>query len=180
MLNSNLKIPDNREIKKSVAVWLISISDKKILLQKRAEIDMGKLQSNLNICQPTLNGKLEVKENLIDAVKRESEEELGKEFTNFFDFSKLNFFDSNEYYFNGKNFISYNYWGVVNSEQLKLVKLHSGAKPDFVKVGIEDIDNIRSKNDKDINLEKQVVLFEDQYQILRKLFSLKDISYYLK
>ena len=153
------------ENKKSVAVWLISIEDKKILLQKRSASDNGKSQSFVGICQPTWNGIMEEDEDVMSAVKREAEEELGAEFAQAFDFSTLKLFDESEYFSNGKKYTGYSYWGVVNSTQLASVVLHGGAEPEFIKIG----------SAQEANQASGITLFDDQYQALKKLFSLKEI-----
>lgn len=170
-----LNLTNNQEIKKSVAAWLISTESKRVLLQKRATFDGGNPQSFRGICQPTWNGKLEGGEQVMDALKREAEEELGKKFAEAFDFSALKEFDSGEYSFNGKNFISYNFWGVVGPEELALVKLHSGAHPEFVLVSSSDMHTVKNNSDKSADPEKDVVFFEDQYEALKKLFSLQEV-----
>jgi 8-oxo-dGTP pyrophosphatase MutT (NUDIX family) len=163
-------ITNNAEIKKSVAVWLINPATGKVLLQKRNESE-----SRPFVCQPTWNGKFESGEDTMTALKREAEEELGSVFYTTFDFTKLVLFGSDEYSFDGKNFTSYNFWGTITNEQLKSVVLHESAEPQFIAVGVEDLPKVKSNDDKTADPKKDVVLFEDQYQALKKLFSLKEV-----
>ncbi len=163
------------EIKKSVAVWLISLADKKVLLQKRANFDGGRPQSFTGICQPTWNGKLEEGEDVMDAAKREAEEELGKKFADIFDFSTLRLFDESEYFSNGAQCRGYSYWGVIDAKRLSLIILHGASEQEFLKVGPVDFSGLKiySKDTKNIN--KEIVLFEDQYRALEKLFQLTGV-----
>ncbi len=168
MFNSN--ITNNAEIRKSVAVWLINPAAGKVLLQKRNENE-----SRPFICQPTWNGKFEPGEDAMQAVKREGKEELGSVFYNTFDFTKLVSLSSDEYSFDGKDFTSYNFWGTITDEQLESVVLHESAEPQFITVGVEDFGQIKSNDDKTADPQKDIVLFEDQYKALKKLFSIKEV-----
>jgi ADP-ribose pyrophosphatase YjhB (NUDIX family) len=154
------------KIRKSVAVWLIDLVAKKVLLQKRSGKEDGRYQSFIGICQPAWNGKLEEGEELMDAVKREAKEELGESFASAFDFSSLKVFDEKQYSFNGKSFLGYNYWGVATKEQLSLVNLHKAAESEFVRIG-----SIR-----EATKAYGITMFEDQFQTLKKLFSLKEVA----
>lgn len=173
---SNFKLSDNRGNKKSVAVWLFCINGKqkgKLLLQKRAKTEIingvKKKQSNPGICQPTWNGKLEKGEEVTAVVKREAREELGERFANVFDFSQLNLFNSKSYSFENTESISYNFLGKVTADMVALVKLHAGAERHFITIGKEDFSKIKSKNDVGANPQIEVVLFNDQYMVLKAL-----------
>jgi len=167
---SNSNIANNAAIKKSVAVWLINAAVGKVFLQKRSASE-----SRPFICQPTWNGKFERGEDVMAALKREAEEELGSLFYNTFDFTKLVLFDSAQYSFDGKSFTGYSFWGVITDEQLKSVVLHWSAEPEFIAVGVGDLARIKSRDDKTADPKKDIVLFEDQYRALKKLFSLKEV-----
>lgn len=167
----NLGALDNENIKKSVAVWLIlkdGSNARKILLQKR--LDTGR-QSYPKICQPTWNEKLEEGEVLIDAIKRGAKEELGETFYNSFDFANLTQFGFDTFYFEGKKFISYNFVGNISEDQVKKVKMHAEAIPDFIFIGKEDLDFIKSQEDKFADTQKNIVLFKDQYNFLVKFLN---------
>ena len=96
-----MKKEANKNKIESVAVWLIiedGCNTGKIALQKRSEKDGKKIQSFPFICQPTFNGKLEIGESVENAIQREAEEELGKEFKIPND---LGLFDTTNYEFKG-------------------------------------------------------------------------------
>ena len=61
--------------------------------------------------------------------------------------------------------ISYNFLGLVTEEQKDNIKLHSGAKELVLIDNKSKIKSIKSQYDK-----KDVVLFEDQFEILQELF----------
>ena len=175
----NLAKPNNEKTRKSVAVWLIikdGLHPRKISLQKRLSATS---QSNSGICQPTWNEKLEEGESLIDAVKRGAKEELGEDFYNNFNFSSLVQSGFETFNFKGSRFISYNFVGSVAENQLKTVKMHQQAMPDFIYIGREDLDNIKSKNDTSANAEKNIVLFDDQHRFLVKFLSSKQYYAFL-
>ena len=172
----NLSEPNNQKIKKSVAVWLIikdGLNSGKIALQKRLAFDD---QSNPGLCQPTWNGKLEDGESLADAIKREAKEELGEDFYNNFNFSELTQFGFDSFDYDGSKFISYNFIGSVIENEIKSVKMHQKAMLNFIYVNKEDLNNIKSKNDQLANLQKDIVLFNDQYNFLVKF--LQSRQYY--
>lgn len=154
----------------SISVWLIVKDGKnaqKIALQKRSKIDGGKKQAFPFICQSTFNGKLEPKETINEAIAREGKEELGQ---NFKLPSNLKLFDKSKYIFKGKNGISYNFYAKVLEKDLNLAILHSGAEPEFLFVGKNDLSSIKTTEDKSANPEKEIVLFPDQLNALLKLF----------
>ena len=73
---------------KTISVWLTVVDGKnagKIALQKRNEVN----SRFLYICQSTWAGKVEDGESVDTAVRRECEEELGKDFADNFDFLNL-------------------------------------------------------------------------------------------
>jgi len=172
--------------RESIAVWLIPVDGKfagRVLLQQRAQTEMidgaERPQSYPHICQPTWNEKVKDCERLMDAIRRGAVEELGVEFANSFDFSTLALFGIKDYSHGGVRFLGHNFIGLVTQEQLTLINLHSGAKPEFIGTGSEDILNLKSKNDPRSKPESQTVLFPDQYEILCGLFRMKEILAHL-
>ena len=175
----------------SVAVWLICSDGPqagKVLLQQRAETQVRieavvrlkrveKSQSNPYICQPTWNGKIEEGEGVAEAIRREAREELGSEFADSFDFGSLHLFHLQEYF---QTCLVFNFLGSVSQRQLDLVKLHSGAMPEFVAVDSKDWTEIRIAGTPGTDPKTQIVLFGDQYQALRKLFSIKETLVHLR
>lgn len=175
--------------RRSVDVWLI-LRDKenaagKVLLQQKAEfIDEGKTraQSNPFICQPTCSGNVKTGEKLIKAIFRGIQKELGVYFKDNFrsqwvlEEGILEMFCIMEYTHKGEQVISYNFVGLISQRQMKLIKLHSRAMPEFITVGKTDLlQRVKSNQDPNANPKKEIVLFQDQYKALEKLFSLKAI-----
>jgi len=154
------------KIKKTISVWLIVEDGEnkgKIPLQKRS-LDNKRF---VYICQSTWAGKVEENEEVIDAVKRECEEEMGKEFAEKFDFSALKLFCKNKYKIDNKDWEAHSFSGTVNDELLKLAKLHHEAFSRFIFV---------TKGDKTYSMssgkdpQKNIILFDDQQKVLEKIF----------
>ena len=164
--------------RKSIAVWLICTDGAlagKILLQQRAETEIKdgftKIQSNPHICQPTFNGWIENNEDPMQAVKREAAEELGSDFAAQFRLH-LTEFDIQHFSWRQEEAVCHNLVGLVTEVQLKLVKIHSGAKPNFIAVDSGDLPRIKAIGP-GIDPKTQIVLFCDQFHSLQKLFSLR-------
>jgi 8-oxo-dGTP pyrophosphatase MutT (NUDIX family) len=153
--------------RKSISVWLIlkDCENKcKVALQRRVK-DSNHFPY---VYQATWAGKIEEGETPEEAVKRECEEELGKQFSDNFDFSILNPIDE-ENFAEGKNeWISYNYFEKINSEILKIVDIHKEAFSEFTFIGKNEVFYpIESGK----NPENNIVLFDDQYKVLKNIFN---------
>lgn len=150
---------------KTISVWL-KIEDKRIALQKRSQDE----KSFPFVCQATWSGGVEAGEDVMDAVKRECKEELGSNFAEQVDFKKLEFLTKQEFFRKSKNSIweCHHYMGEINSEILKLAKFHNMAEPRFVFVD-KNIDFFSIESGK--NPRENVVLFDDQYKILKDIFA---------
>lgn len=165
---------------KNVAVWLIIENGKnanKVALQKRSDKDGRKVQSFPFICQPTFNGKIEIGESVENAMQREGKEELGKDFKlpndlGLFDTTNYEFLPANKV---GKGFpaVSYNFYAKIQEKDLQNIKLHSSAFPELIFIGKNDLAKIKTTDDKTINPKKEIVMFKDQFETLKKLFQLK-------
>jgi len=172
--------------KKSVAVWLVATGGEfagKVLLQQRASTEMvdgvEKPQAYPFVCQPTWNEKVEGREKLTETIRRGAIEELGKSFGNYY-YSPLVSLGAENFSYGGVRFIGLNFIGLITEGQLKLVKLHAGAMPEFIAIGNGDIPNVKVTTDLQREPEKEVVLFPDQWKILRRLFDLKDVLMHLR
>lgn len=168
-----MKKEANKNKIESVAVWLIIENGKnasKVALQKRSEKDRKKIQSFPFVCQPTFNGKLEVGESVENAMQREAEEELGKDFKLPND---LGLFDTTNYEFKGIPAVSYNFYAKIQEKDLQNIKLHSAAMPELIFVGKDDLTKIKTTDDKTANPKKEIVMFKDQFETLKKLFQLE-------
>jgi len=169
-------------MKESVAVWLIVTDGKnqgKILLQQRAEteVENGKIkkQSYPYVCQPTWNGKVKPGEDLMQAIKREAEEELGKDFVKNYNFKRLIPFNSRKYRTKGEEVIGYNFVGLITESELKSVKLHQGALPKFVFISSLDFwERVKPLSEK-TDPRSEIVLFGDQWKALENIYQLKKI-----
>ena len=150
---------------KTISVWLIIQDGKnkgKIPLQKRAFYE----QSFPYICQASWSGKFEVSEKAEEAAKRECAEELGKDFSDNVDFSKLKMLPKSSFAMKGGKWETINYLNEISEKLLKKTKLHKDAFPDFIFIGKGDnFYPVSSGKDP----QKNVVLFEDQYEILRNI-----------
>ncbi len=156
------------EIKnKSVSVWLIlrdGPNKGKVALQQRSE----KEKRYQFFCQATWSGKVEEGEKVESAVKRECEEELGKKFKDNFNFSSLEFIGSLAFAAMGKNWESYNYLGKIFEQDLRLASLHKEAEPEFLFASKDtQVFGVISAKSPRFN----IVLFDDQYKIFRKIFN---------
>jgi hypothetical protein len=165
-----MKGENNPELKKSVGIWLI-VSDGpmkgNILLQRRAKNET----SLPYVCQPTWHGKVERGETLEEAIRREAIEELGGKFVEFFDF-KLEQFDVEDFSYNGQKSTCYNFVGQISKKQCELIKLHNLSMPEFIPICRKDVPLIKPLGP-GVDSEKEITLFKDQYQSLKKLISLR-------
>ena len=135
---------------KTISVWLKNESGK-IVLQKR-NVNNKRFA---NVYQATWAGKVEDIETVEGAVERECEEELGRDFANKFDFSKLKSLENSEFMIDGKKWECFNLLGEINNKELKNAKIHSGA-----------FENFFFADEKNFN---EFVMFDDQKNILRKI-----------
>ena len=161
---------NTEEVKKSVGVYFIT-PDGSVLLPVRAETEIKdgveKKQFNPGTHQPTFNGKFKKGESLDDAIKRECEEELGKSFFKVLSLSMLNNFSEKKYEYKKEEYKSYGFWGRISEEDVKKIKLHSGALPNLVRVKHEDLKKIGNKDSK-----REIRMFNDQYEELKELFKI--------
>ena len=140
----------------------------KVLLQKRSANE----KNFPNIHQATWAGKADIVggelEDTITTIKRECEEELGEEFYNEFNFNSLTALPCSGCIDNQTSWECSNYFGKINQNLLNLVKLHEDAHDNFVFVGKDDLFYpIKSEN----NPETNIVLFNDQYEILKDILN---------
>ena len=155
--------------KTSISVWLFLKDGKnkgKIVLQKRSPHET----SFPYICQATWAGKVEPGELIENAIVRECREELGEDFAGKFYFDSLKLVSKQEFARDGKRWESYNYIDNVEEEVLGLAKMHDMAFSDFVFVGKGD-EFFSLKSGK--RPEKYVVLFDDQFEVLKTIFNKK-------
>jgi len=138
---------------KTISVWL-KIETGKIALQKRSASN----KRFSDVCQATWAGKVEDTETVENAVKRECKEELGADFADKFDFSKLKPLDKSEFLIDGKKWECFNFFGEISEENLAKVKLHKEAKSEFVFADKKNFDKI--------------ILFDDQKKVLEKIINL--------
>jgi len=134
----------------------------KISLQKRSTTN----KTFPFLCQATWSGKVEHGEELEETIIRECKEELGDDFCNALDISKLNFIEENDIAVGEENWECYNYLGEINGDLIKLVKMHDGAFKDLILAG-KDTEFYPLKDGK--NPENNIVLFDDQYKILKDI-----------
>ncbi|MCX6761024.1 MAG: hypothetical protein NTZ84_02910, partial [Candidatus Nealsonbacteria bacterium] len=91
---------------------------------------------------------------------------MGNSFCENFDFSKLEFISKDNFIIKKENWESYNYSGEIGEASLKLAKIHDEAFGKFIFVSDKDeICSIKSRKDP----ENNVVLFNDQYKVLKEL-----------
>ena len=156
------------EKRKIVSVWLIlndGANKGKAVLQKRSQIE----KRFPYVCQTTWAGKVELGEDVFDALIRECNEELGGEFGKSFDFSKLKLYSKHDFARaeDGAIWESYDYFANVNENELLNVKLHEGAFPDFIYADKLNLNQLKSgKNPLENN-----VLFDDQYIVLKEILN---------
>jgi hypothetical protein len=150
---------------KSISVWLVLKDGKnkgKIALQKRSE---EKFQC---VCQATFAGKVEPKESINDAIKRECKEELGGTFCEQFNFGSLKLHSKEVYEMEGQDWQANNFLGFVEEKLLLLAKIHNKAYSEFIFTGKDDkIFTQSSKKDP----KENVVLFDDQYKALKQILN---------
>ena len=156
------------EKRKIVSVWLIlndGENNGKAVLQKRSQIE----KKFPYVCQATWAGKVELGEEVFDALIRECNEELGEDFANNFDFSKLKLYSKHDFARAEDAIVweSYDYSANVNESELLNVKLHEGAFPEFVYADGPSLNQLKSGNDP---LENNV-LFDDQYIVLKEILN---------
>ena len=157
-------------IKKNISVWLVvvdGVNKGKIALQRRSVNE----KKYPYIHQATWSGKTEENESAMDAVKRECKEELGEEFYKAFEFNKLIDLGISKAVDDEVEWECSNFSGEVNEKLLKLVKMHNDACNEFVFVGKNDLFYPMESGK---NPEKNIVLFDDQYKILKELLSNED------
>jgi len=149
--------------KKVVSVWLVvedGVNRGKIALQKRSSRE----KNFPFICQSTWAGKVEPGEEEINTVKRECEEEMGCDF-----FDEFNNFNIS---FLCKSFAigweCYNYSGRIKESLICKVKMHEDAFPELLFVGGKDEFYPASSGK---NPEDNIVLFNDQYEILKNILN---------
>ena len=168
---------------KTVALWLVKYTPQGpvVLLQQRAETEKidGKIvpQSNPFYCQPAMNGKVERGETIAFAIVRELTEELGPNFVSHYVPDKPEEsepFYTQQFPYKGHTMTGYNFFMRVNEKQLRLIRLHSGAKPLLIGVTREDLKagKIKKKGDEGADPREHIVLFPDQYEALIELFQI--------
>jgi len=154
-------------IGKTISVWLKlnnGANVNKFALQKRSQSE----KHFPGVCQATWAGKVEVGETVENAIRRECEEELGSEFKNNFDFNSLKFISQEEFTMNETSWKSYNYTATISEENLKNIKFHTGAEPQFIFVNQNNEIYPLSSNK---NPKEDIILFDDQYKILEKILN---------
>jgi len=157
--------------RKTISVWLVMENGEnagKVLLQKRSANE----KNFPNIHQATWAGKADIIDNkledTLDTIKRECLEELGEDFYKNFDFNNLSALACSGCIDGETSWECSNYFGKINEELLSLAQLHEDAHPNFVFIGMKDeFYPIKSGN----NPEKDIVLFNDQYKILKELLN---------
>jgi isopentenyldiphosphate isomerase len=150
---------------KSVSVWLKLIDGEnkgKIILQRRAKDS----KYFPYVYQPAWAGKVKTDEAIESAIKRECMEELGEKFFNNFNFSSITAIGEKKFIEGKNNWVSYNYFGEINSKQLKTIKIHKEAFSDFYFIESNDIFYPVSSEK---NPQNNIVLFDDQCKVLKNL-----------
>jgi ADP-ribose pyrophosphatase YjhB (NUDIX family) len=148
---------------KSISVWLKLTdgpSKGKFALQKRLEIHRQ------FICQPAWSGGVENSETLEKAIRRECKEELGVEFAGNFDFLKLKFIGTEGFVKNGQRSEGFHYFCKINTADLDKAKIHPDAMSEFIFIGKKDKFFPVSSG---FNPKDNVILFDDEYKILKNL-----------
>lgn len=155
------------DIKETVSVWL-KVKDgenhSKFILQKRSTEN----KTFPYICQATWAGKVEDGEKVDMAIKRECEEEVGKQFCDSFIFNNLRLIENNEFMIGEQKYICHNYLGDIFDEQIKLINLHKEALPELIFLDKSDEIYPVSSGKDPIN---SIVLFDDQYKVLKKILN---------
>ena len=157
------------EVNKTISVWLAmkdGPNKGKFVLQRRSASE----KSFPFVLQSTWSGGVELGEEVIDAIKRECREELGDGFCSNFDFLSLRFFGKSEFFRKLKNSIweCQHYEGEISEGILKLAKLHKDAFLNFIYIGKDDkFSSLAAGGDP----QKNIILFDDQYEIFKKLLN---------
>lgn len=158
------------EIKnKTVSVWL-TLSDGenkgKVALQKRSIAN----ESFPYICQSTWTGKVDLGELVEEAVERECEEELGSDFFDIFNFKKIKLISKKVFLRKGEKWESNNFVGKIKEADLDLAIMHEGGLPNFV---LADKNNEIYSIKTNKNPQENIVLFDDQYNVIKKILKIK-------
>jgi isopentenyldiphosphate isomerase len=152
--------------KNTISVWLIMEDGQnmgKIVLQRRSPEE----KNYPYIYQSSWAGKIEPGENNMAAIKRECAEELGNIFHDNFDFSKLIELKKSSSIKGDIEWVCFNYFGKVNENLLNKVKMHDDAYSEFIFVNDDNlVYSVKSGKDPKNN----IVLFDDQYEILKNIF----------
>lgn len=147
-------------------------------MQRRAKEEVRKAgkpeeQSFAGVLQPMAAGKAKAGETPYQILIREIKEELGGPFAEiisqkseeeFFPIFEKEYIDKD-----GDIVKNYNYFTMVSKEDLKKIKLHSGAEPELVFLKKEDIKEIKTINQirgKEIK-PSDLVMFSDQLEALK-------------
>jgi|GEM_PF-2593464 len=154
------------KVKKVVSGWL-QLADGKnkgaVALQKRSFLE----QRFPFICQATWSGKIEAKESIRNALVRECKEELGNDFYKKIINLKYKLFPKTSCMAAEALWVSYNFFAPISEKIICCAKLHCDAHKKFVFVD-ENTEFFPFSSKKDP--KKHIVLFDDQYEILVKIF----------
>ncbi|MDP3882824.1 MAG: NUDIX domain-containing protein [Candidatus Staskawiczbacteria bacterium] len=153
--------------KKSVSVWLKLLDGTnkgKFCLQRRASSS----KHFPYVYQATWAGKVEEGEDPEEALERECGEELGNEFCSNFDFATLNFIGEKNFTEGKNEWVSYNFFGEIGFDRLRMARIHDEAFPGFTFIGKKDLFYPVSSGK---NPKENVVLFNDQYKILKRILN---------
>ena len=166
------------EERKTVGVVLVCIDGENrgmVPVQQRAKTEIdeetGRLvsQSSPHVLQLTFGGKVEKTESLDKAIRREAKEELGEKFAKEFDFSMLTLFHMGEFEFRDKHFNTFDYVGTLTTREYNMIELHSAAER-IVWIQSLGLGYIKPKQ-KGVDPKKEMVMFSDQLNALRFLYS---------
>ncbi|MFA6336898.1 MAG: hypothetical protein WCX23_02905 [Candidatus Paceibacterota bacterium] len=147
-------------------------------MQRRTDKEIGKdgklkPQSFAKVLQPMAAGKGGEEETPYQILMREVKEELGEEFVRvlsqkneeeFFPVFEKEYIDKE-----GDKVKNYNYLAIITGNDLKKIKIHSGAESILVFLKREDLDKIKTTKqieEKDIK-DSDLVMFADQLSALK-------------